>query len=69
MNLSHRIKLFLRVLGVIGVLLSMSANPAGAQELSMGWEDWQPYQYMDSNQVVTGLDIELMQAILTSPWQ
>lgn len=48
---------------VISTLLLMSANHAEAQELSLGWEDWQPYQYRDSNQVVTGLDIELMRAI------
>jgi polar amino acid transport system substrate-binding protein len=53
----------LRALGIISVLFSIAPNHAMAEELSMGWEDWQPYQYKDSNQVVTGLDVELMQAI------
>jgi polar amino acid transport system substrate-binding protein len=53
----------LRALGIISVLFSIAPNHAMAEELSMGWEDWQPYQYKDSNQIVTGLDIELMQAI------
>ena len=63
MKVPYRSKL-MRALAVIGALLSISANHAAAQELTLGWEDWQPYQYQDSNQNVTGLDIELMRAIL-----
>lgn len=32
--------------------------------LSMGWEAWEPYQYRNESGVVTGLDIELCQAIV-----
>jgi polar amino acid transport system substrate-binding protein len=50
-------------LSLIGALVWISMNPAAAQEVSMGWEDWQPYQYRNDRQEVTGLDVELMQAI------
>lgn len=63
MNIFLRSKQFMWCLCVIGTLFLMSANHTVAQGLSLGWEDWQPYQYRDSNQVVTGLDIELMHAI------
>jgi polar amino acid transport system substrate-binding protein len=59
----HRINHVLRTCGVIILLLFISAGPTFAEELSLGWEDWQPYQYMDSSENVTGLDIELSQAI------
>ena len=64
MNKSHRITQYMRPLVALGILLSMSVNFVVAQELSLGWEDWQPYQYRDSNEAVTGLDIELVQARL-----
>ena len=59
----NRINHVLRTCGVISVLLFLSTNFVSAEELSMGWEDWQPYQYKDSDGQVTGLDIELSQAI------
>lgn len=62
-NLSHRCKNLMQALCAVSILLSTSLNHAVAQELTLGWTDWQPYLYKDSNQVVTGLDIELMQAI------
>ena len=50
-----------------------------SQELIMGWEPWEPYQYKDSDQNLTGLDIELILAIAANagytisfeeiPWQ
>jgi len=64
MNISRRTTQLIRVLGAFGILLTASVNVAFSQELSLGWEDWQPYQYKDSNETVTGLDIELVQAIV-----
>jgi polar amino acid transport system substrate-binding protein len=63
MTTLNRIKHVLRTGGVISALLFLSTNFVLAEELSFGWEDWQPYQYKDSDGQVTGLDIELSQAI------
>ncbi len=32
--------------------------------LKMGWEPWKPYQYIDENKQLTGLDIDLIRAIV-----
>jgi polar amino acid transport system substrate-binding protein len=44
------------------------AAPACTKKLSMGWEDWKPYQHevvsADGQKVLTGLDIELMKLII-----
>ena len=64
MKILDRTRQIIQVLGVIGLLLAASANEAFSQELSLGWEDWKPYQYKDDNETVTGLDIELVQAIV-----
>ena len=34
--------------------------------LRMGWEQWKPYQYIDENNQLTGVDIELVGAIVTN---
>lgn len=62
MNRTYHSTHFVRAL-IAGILLSASVNQATAAEFSLGWEDWQPYQYKDDSQTVTGLDVELMQAI------
>lgn len=64
MKVSNRNKRFIGALSLIGALGLISMNSAVAQEVSLGWEDWQPYQYKNAKEEVTGLDIELMQAIL-----
>jgi len=58
-----RTRQLIQLLVVLPILLPISVNLAYAQVLSLGWEEWQPYQYKDSNETVTGLDIELVQAI------
>ncbi len=32
--------------------------------LTMGWEPWRPYQYLNKKNQLTGLDIELIQAVV-----
>lgn len=34
--------------------------------LTMGWEPWHPYQYIDTQGVLTGFDIEFIEAIASS---
>jgi len=51
-----------RTLFAACALLSLAATPATACTLSMGWEEWQPYQYQQNGQL-TGLDIDLVNAI------
>lgn len=47
------------------VMLLTISTTALAENPSMriGWEDWLPYQYRDTSGELTGLDIELMNAI------
>ena len=54
------------ILLFIVVLLSTAWNYASSEEISLGWEDWQPYQYKDESGTVTGLDIELVQTIFAN---
>jgi len=50
---------------ILGVLFVITpAFGAEIKELSMGWEPWEPYQYEDNSKQLTGLDIELVSAIL-----
>lgn len=39
---------------------------AVADSLSLGWEDWKPYQYQSSDGELTGLDIEMVKAVFDS---
>ena len=39
------------------------ANPDKTCHISVGWGDWPPYQYLDQNNQVTGLQIELLDKI------
>jgi len=40
-------------------------NPLYAEKqlFTIGWEPWKPYQYINANNQLTGLDVELVQAI------
>ncbi|ABC27062.1 ABC-type amino acid transport/signal transduction systems, periplasmic component/domain [Hahella chejuensis KCTC 2396] len=53
--------------GVLGVLLCLAlAGPAFAdceRPLSVGWESWRPYMYKNEEGRLSGLDIELIQAV------
>lgn len=51
-----------RTLIAAWALLSLAATPAMACTLTMGWEEWPPYQYRQDGQL-TGLDIDLVRAI------
>jgi len=41
------------------------ASPAKAEDLSVGWELWYPYQYHNESQQLVGLDIDSFNAIMT----
>ncbi|MBU1435933.1 MAG: transporter substrate-binding domain-containing protein [Gammaproteobacteria bacterium] len=45
------------------VAAAQSETPAQACILKLGFEAWEPYQYVDMDQKAAGLDIELMQAV------
>lgn len=42
---------------------AMQANAGTKCKLTMGWDPWEPYQFMDVDGNVRGLDIELVTAI------
>lgn len=44
--------------------LSGAALAKCDRELTLGWDLWEPYQYVGDDQMVTGLDIELLTAII-----
>lgn len=45
------------------VAAAQSETPAQACTLKLGFEAWEPYQYVDMDQKAAGLDIELMHAV------
>ena len=61
-------------LGAIFCALNMviSLSQAQAEEtayectLTMGWEPWHPYQYIDTQGLLTGFDVEFIEAIASS---
>ena len=55
----HRSKLT-RLLGIYFLLLS---TPLFACQLSSVWEPFPPYQYLDEQGILTGLDIDLLRAV------
>jgi polar amino acid transport system substrate-binding protein len=42
----------------------MSVVHVKANDLSVGWELWYPYQYHNKNQQLVGLDIDSFNAIM-----
>lgn len=48
-----------RTILILGLLLSA----AHADNISMGWEDWRPYQFKESDGSVKGLDVEIVRAV------
>jgi len=46
------------------LFLSIIAFQIPAKELSIGWELWYPYQFRDKQQHLTGLDFDILNAIL-----
>lgn len=50
---------------VVMLLLTGPANSDTPKTYIFAWEDWEPYQYKDANGRLTGVEIELLNAILT----
>ncbi|MCZ0864098.1 transporter substrate-binding domain-containing protein [Dasania sp. GY-19] len=57
---------YLKPKALIALLILACHLPTQAQDcrLSMGWEHWQPYAYKNERDEISGLDIELVTAIL-----
>jgi len=49
---------------VIFSVASINLAAAHPCKLKMGWEPWEPYQYINKNNKVSGFDVELMTAVL-----
>ena len=46
-----------------GPLAGGQPAPVSACALTMGWDPWEPYHYMDIGGVVRGVDVELVRAV------
>jgi len=46
-------------------LTGITTTCTGGQNLILGWEPWEPFQSQSSNGSYTGLDLELVQIILS----
>ena len=63
-------KTFLLSLSIITAAITQPSNaiediskPAGSCFMRVGWEPWEPYMYLTPGNEVSGLDIELIEAI------
>ncbi len=55
------------ILLLCGFFAGTSANASQANcKVVMGWEPWPPLQYLDENQQLTGLDVEIMRAVFSA---
>ncbi|WLQ12927.1 transporter substrate-binding domain-containing protein [Hahella aquimaris] len=58
---------YARRTGVLGLLLWLALTSAASADcerpLSVGWESWRPYMYKNEEGRLSGLDIELIQAV------
>ena len=59
-----RLLLFFMIFSYCHVVSSVSAEPDCV--LKMGWEPWKPYQYIDENMMLNGLDIEIIEAVVNN---
>jgi len=48
------------------LLLTASAGALDSPTLTTAWEPWPPYQYLDEEDRLVGLDIDLLEAVATS---
>ncbi|MDO6446944.1 transporter substrate-binding domain-containing protein [Colwellia sp. 1_MG-2023] len=55
---------FIKKLSVIGLLFISFHSLSQQPPLSVGWELWYPYQYHNSKQELTGLDLDIFNAII-----
>lgn len=62
--LQGKIHLFLRCGLLLGVLLSEPLRAACVRPLTVGWEPWRPFMYMADNAQLTGLDVQLIKAVV-----
>ncbi len=46
------------------MIISTLPSAWATDEFVMGWESWEPFQYKNDQGEVTGLDIELISAIM-----
>lgn len=59
----HTRHAFRDILFLLLVLLFYATDRAMACELKVIWEPWEPYQYEDQDKRLTGLDVELLNAV------
>jgi len=57
-------KLFILVGLLFFLLLRMEAFSTDKNEFAIGWEPWMPYQFINEQRQLTGLDVELVKAIV-----
>jgi len=58
-------KKILKVLFLFNFIMLVSFQSSFADcSFSLGWEDWEPYQYQKSDKKPGGLDIELITAVM-----
>ena len=57
------ISLLLVTIGMMSSNLSLADNNKCTEPLILGWDSWSPYQYLDADKQLTGLDIELINTI------
>ncbi len=53
-----------KLLSTLLFIITTSCYSQEIDPLSVGWEDWYPYQYLNDQQQPTGLDIEIFKAIM-----
>jgi len=59
-------RFMLGLLLIFSALHSATLTAAPSCAYTMGWEQWKPYQYLDESNNLTGLDIELVESILSN---
>ena len=53
------------IITIVVLLTGITSTCAGGQKLILGWEPWPPFQMKDSSGRYTGLDLDLIQLILS----
>ena len=57
------ILILLTALGLLTGKIHAASDSTTECELVMGWEPWEPYQYLDNNNQLVGFDIDLITTI------
>lgn len=58
-------RMTIRIAAVLTLLLAVVQTSGAGQTLTMGWEPWPPFQKHDSNGIYTGLDLDIVQLVLS----